>query len=137
MLHKFFMLDDPRKLRWLPLALGGSQILCLLIWLGVGLAVPALVAQGKLAPLASPDDAAPRFLLAFTPEALAGLVFAGILAAIMSTADSFVNLGAAALIRDLPRALGRRVARRAALGPRRLGRARPWPPPSSPTSTTT
>ena len=110
MLHKFFMLDDPRKLRWMPLALGGTQILCLLIWLGVGLAVPALVAQGKLAPLASPDDAAPRFLLAFTPEALAGLVFAGILAAIMSTADSFVNLGAAALVRDLPRALGRRVA---------------------------
>jgi len=47
MLHKFFMLDDPRKLRWMPLALGGTQILCLLIWLGVGLAVPALVAQGR------------------------------------------------------------------------------------------
>jgi len=109
MLHKFYMLDDPRKLRWLPLVIGGSQSLCLLIWVGVGLAVPALVAAGRMAPLANPDDAAPAFLLGFVPAGLAGLVFAGVLAAIMSTADSFVNVGSAALVRDLPRALGRPV----------------------------
>lgn len=109
MLHKFFMLRDPRRLRWLPLVLGGSQVVCLLIWLGLGLAVPALVAQGKLPPLDKPDDAAPLFLLHFAPEMLAGLAVAAILAAIMSTADSFTNLGAAALVRDLPKALGRRV----------------------------
>ena len=34
---------------------------------------------------------------------------AAILAAIMSTADSFMNLGAAVLVRDLPRACRRRV----------------------------
>jgi len=107
MLHKFFMLDDLRKMRWMPFVLGGSQALCLLIWVGVGLAVPALVAQGRLAPLVRPDDAAPSFLLGFTPEAVAGLAFAGILAAIMSTSDSFLNIGAAALVRDLPRAFGR------------------------------
>lgn len=109
MLNKFFMIRDPRRLKWLPLVLGGSQTLCLLIWLGIGLAVPALVAQGKLAPLARPDDAAPAFLLGFTPAPLAGLAVAAILAAIMSTADSFMNLGAAVLVRDLPRACGRRV----------------------------
>lgn len=109
MLHKFFMLRDPRRLRWLPLVLGGSQVVCLLIWLGLGLAVPALVAQGKLPPLERPDDAAPLFLLHFAPDLLAGLAVAAILAAIMSTADSFTNLGAAALVRDLPKALGRRV----------------------------
>lgn len=106
MLHKLFMLRDPRQLRWLPLVLGGSQSVCLLLWLGVGLAVPALVAQGRLAPLASPDDATPALVLGFFPGALAGLVFAALLAAIMSTADSLLNLGAAALARDLPRALG-------------------------------
>jgi Na+/proline symporter len=111
MLHKFFMLRDPRSLKWLPLILGGSQIVCLLIWLGLGLAVPALVAQGKLPPLENPDDAAPLFLLHFTPELLAGLAVAAILAAIMSTADSFTNLGAAALVRDLPKALGRTVTK--------------------------
>ena len=109
MLHKFFMLDDPRKLKWMPLIVGGTQSLCILIWLGIGLAVPALVAGGRLASLANPDDASPQFLLNFVPEALAGVVFAGILAAIMSTADSFVNIGSAALIRDLPKAFGRPV----------------------------
>lgn len=109
MLHKFYMIDDPAKLRWFPAVLGVSQSLCLLIWLGIGVAVPALVAQGKMAPLARADDAAPAFLLGFTPEILAGVVFAGILAAIMSTADSFINIGAAVLVRDLPRALGRRI----------------------------
>jgi Na+/proline symporter len=109
MLHKFFMLDDPRKLKWMPMIIGVTQMLCVLIWLGIGLAVPALVATGKLAPLSNPDDASPQFLLHFAPEILAGLVFAGILAAIMSTADSFVNIGSAALIRDLPSAFGLRI----------------------------
>ncbi len=111
MLHKFYMLDDPRKLKWLPLVIAVTQALCVLIWLGIGLAVPALVAQGQLLPLANPDDASPLFLLGFVPELLAGLVFAGILAAIMSTADSLVNIGSAALVRDLPRACGRPLSR--------------------------
>lgn len=118
MLHKFYMLDDPAKLRWMPLVVAGSQTICLLIWVGVGLAVPALVAGGGLAPLANPDDAAPAFLLAQVSPAVAGLVFAGVLAAIMSTADSFVNVGAAALVRDLPRALGRPLADELAWGRR-------------------
>ncbi len=109
MLHKFYMLDDPRKLKWMPLTLGLSQTLVVLIWFGIGLAVPALVASGRLEPLAHPDEATPSFLLEFVPEALAGLVFAGILAAIMSTADSFVNIASAALVRDLPKALGKEV----------------------------
>jgi SSS family transporter len=111
MLHKFFMIKDPRRLRWLPLTLGASQILCLLIWLGLGLAVPALVAQGRFPALTQPDDAAPLFLLNFAPEVITGLAVAGILAAIMSTADAFMNIGSAALVRDLPKALGRRVER--------------------------
>ena len=106
MLHKFFMIKDAAKLRWMPLVLGGSQAVCVLVWLGIGLAVPALVAQGSLASLDRPDDASAVFLLHSAPEALAGLVFAAILAAIMSTADSFVNIASAALVRDLPRALG-------------------------------
>jgi Na+/proline symporter len=110
MLHKFFMLDDIRKLRWFPLTLALAQSVCLLIWFGIGLVVPALVAQGRLQPLVRADDAAPAFLLQFAPGALAGLVFAGVLAAIMSTASSLLNLGAAALVRDLPRALGRPFA---------------------------
>ena len=110
-LHKFLMLKDPRKLRFLPAVLGISQVLVVLIWLGIGLAVPALVAQGLLPPIEDPDRVAPIFLLTQVPDLLAGLVFAGILAAIMSTADSFVNIASAALVRDLPRALGRPLSR--------------------------
>ena len=111
MLHKFYMLDDVRKLKWMPLLVGVTQSLCVLIWLGIGLAVPALVAVGELAPLDNPDAASPIFLLGYAPQVLAGLVVAGILSAIMSTADSFVNIGSAALVRDLPRALGRELQR--------------------------
>lgn len=110
-LHKFFMIKDPLKLKWMPLVMAGSQSICLLIWLGIGLAVPALVASGLLDPLAGPDDAAPTFLLGFTPPLLTGLVLAGLLAAIMSTADSFVNIGSAALVRDIPKAFRRSVER--------------------------
>ena len=116
MLHKFYMLRDPRQLRWLPLVIAVSQSLCVLIWLGVGLAVPALVARGELPPLADADQAAPAFLLGHVPEAVAALAFTAVLAAIMSTADSFVNLGSAALVRDLPRALGRPLANELAWG---------------------
>ncbi len=110
MLHKFFMLRDPRQLRWMPAAIGWTQALCVLIWLGIGLAVPALVAEGGMEPLANPDHAAPLFVLGYTPPVLAGIVFAGVLAAIMSSADSFLNIASAALVRDLPRALGRTMS---------------------------
>jgi Na+/proline symporter len=114
MIHKFLMLKRVEQLRWLPLVLGGSQVICLLIWVGIGLAVPALVAEGRLAPLDNPDGATLQFLLEFVPDALAGVVIAAALAAIMSTADSFLNIGAAVLVRDLPRVFGRPVHRQLA-----------------------
>ncbi|ANM29279.1 hypothetical protein ABI59_06275 [Acidobacteria bacterium Mor1] len=107
MVHKFFMIADVQRLRFLPAIIGGAQSLCLLVWLGLGLAIPALVAQGRLAPVAQADKATLAYLAELAPAALAGVAMAALLAAIMSTADSFMNIGAAALMRDLPRALGR------------------------------
>jgi Na+/proline symporter len=108
-IHKFYMLRDPRKLRWYPLLMSGGMIVTILLYFGVGVSVRALVADGRLAPLASPDLATPAFLLGFTPLLLAALVFSGVAAAIMSTVNSFMNIGAAALTHDIPVALGRRV----------------------------
>ncbi len=108
-LHKFYMLRDPRRLKWYPLIMSVVMTMTLLLFVGVGLAVRALVAQGRLAPLARPDDATAAFVLGFTPSVVAGLVFAGVIAAGMSTVNAFMNIGAAALTHDLPIAFGRRV----------------------------
>ncbi|MEQ8766674.1 MAG: hypothetical protein RL885_22360 [Planctomycetota bacterium] len=78
-----------------------------LVWMSVGTTMRALVVSGSIEPLASADQAAPAFLATQAPPLLAGLVFAGLLAASMSTADGFLNIGAAALVHDLPRGLGR------------------------------
>lgn len=105
-IHKFYMLRDPRRLKWFPILVTLAFFLAGLLWFGVGLAVKALTVEGAMAPLENPDDATPAFLLGFTPVTLAAVVFAGVAAAIMSTVNSFVNVGAAALVRDLPTALG-------------------------------
>lgn len=111
MLHKFLMLRSPDALRYLPLVIGGAQGLSLLVWIGLGAAALAFSADGRLGPLTRPDDAAFAVLaLPGTPGLLAGLIAAAALAAIMSTSDAFLNLGAAALIRDLPQAFGRPAA---------------------------
>jgi len=91
----------------LPLSIMGYSLTALL-WISIGLAMRALVLQGNHPELARADEAAPAFLQHYTHPILAGLVFAGLLAAIMSTADSFLNIGAAAVVHDIPRALRRR-----------------------------
>ncbi len=102
---KLMMLKDIRQLKWGALASGASYIVLAMLWMGIGLVMRTLVARGDHPALDNPDLAAPTFLLGYTPEILAGVVFAGLLAAIMSTADSFLNLGAAAVVRDIPIAL--------------------------------
>lgn len=107
--HKFYMLRDPRKLKWYPMIMSAAIVLTQLLFIGVGLAVKSLVVRGELAPLARADDATPTFLLQFTPLLLSAIVFSGVAAAIMSTVNSFMSVGAAALTHDLPLAFGRKV----------------------------
>ena len=107
--HKFYMLKEPRRLKWYPLLMSIAMTLTLLLYVGVGLAMRALVTKGSIPPLGRPDDATPSFVLGFTPSLVAGVVFAGVIAAGMSTVNSFMNIGAAAITHDLPRAFGWRV----------------------------
>ena len=109
--HKFYMLRDPRRLKWYPLLMTASMAVTLLLFFAVGLAAAALVATGRMAPLATPDEATPRFVLEFTPRLLAAIVFAGAASAIMSTVNSFLSIGAAAVTHDLPKAFGIRGVR--------------------------
>ena len=102
---KYMMLRKISDLKWIGLMTGPCYALLALLWISIGVSMRTLVEKGVQSPLESPDLAAPVFLLSYTPELLAGVAFAGLLAAIMSTADSFLNLGAAALVRDIPTAL--------------------------------
>ncbi|MDA0261821.1 MAG: sodium/proline symporter, partial [Proteobacteria bacterium] len=66
-----------------------------LLWIAIGMAMRTVVLQGGYGELANADDAAAVFLQNYAHPLLSGVVFAGLLAAIMSTADSFLNIGAA------------------------------------------
>jgi Na+/pantothenate symporter len=107
--HKYYMLRDPLQLKWYPLLKTLGLVLVLLLYFSVGVGVKAFVLDGRLAPLASPDQATPSLLLHVTPIILAALVFSGVAAATMSAANSFINIGAAIVTHDLPIAFGRRV----------------------------
>ncbi|MEM8679251.1 MAG: sodium/proline symporter [Planctomycetota bacterium] len=76
-----------------------------LLWISIGLAMRAHVLTGGHPPLPGSDHAAAQFLQQYAHPVLAGLVFAGLFSAIMSTADAFLNVGAAAVVHDIPRAL--------------------------------
>jgi Na+/proline symporter len=107
--HKYYMIRDVKRLRWYPVLMTIAMILAQLLFVGVGIAVKSLVVTGELAALATPDEATPTFLLRYVPTFVSALVFSGVAAAIMSTVNSFLNIGAAALTHDIPKALGKRV----------------------------
>lgn len=95
----------------LPVSLVG-YIVSALLWICIGLVMRAVVVGGQLTPLSNADSAASQFLSIYAHPLLAGVVFAGLFAAIMSTADSFLNIGAAAIVHDIPQSIrGRSLVR--------------------------
>ncbi len=108
-IHKFYMIKDPQRLRWYPAVMTLAMVMTVLLFVGVGLAVKALVVRGEMPALLRADDATPTFLTRFAPTWLAGLVFAGVAAAIMSSVNAFLTIGAAAVTHDIPHAFGRTV----------------------------
>jgi SSS family transporter len=107
---KLFMPRDMKPVRWSGALGATAYTLCALLWVSVGFAMKYLVLTGQAEPLAAghEDNAAPVFLMNHTPAWLAGIVFAGLFAAIMSTADSFLNIGAGVFVRDIPQAILKR-----------------------------
>ena len=104
---KFMMNRSVADVRWsLPITVIGFAVTALL-WIGIGMAMRALVLQGEHATLSAADQAAPEFLKNYASPVLAGVVFAGLFAAIMSTVDAFLNIGAAAVVHDIPKAFGK------------------------------
>lgn len=104
---KFFMTKDFHSLKRGPIFSTIPTILAGLLFLGVGLISRYLVVTGQIAPLDNPDNAITVFLLNYTSPVVAGLVFAGIASAIMSTCTSYINIAAASVVHDIPFALGK------------------------------
>jgi sodium/proline symporter len=102
-LQKFLFLRSPGQLRGLPFVLTGALVATLAVWIGVGFAGTALVERGNIT-LIKGDDLTPAVMGYLGPWAMV-LTGAVVLAAMMSTAASFLNLSAAALTRDLPQAM--------------------------------
>ena len=94
----------------LPISIMG-YVFSGLLWVGIGLAMRALVIQGMHPPLDAPDQAASQFLQHYAHPLLAGIVFAGLFAAIMSTAEAFLSIGTAAVMHDIPDAIGKKFSR--------------------------
>ena len=103
--QKFLFLRDRSALATLPAVMTAALALTLTVWVGVALGGTALLASGAIA-VPRPDALTPAVLRHLGSWALL-LGGIGVLAALMSTAASFLNLAAAALTRDLPEALGR------------------------------
>lgn len=110
-LTKFLMLRERGSLKWGPLISGTGYAITTLMVVGIGSAVSVLTIRGEFPKIASPDESFTAYLTDFTPPVVAGLVIAGLLAAIMSTGSSFLTLGASSIVRDLPRAFNLPVRR--------------------------
>lgn len=106
---KFMMnkkISDAKRI--LPITILG-YVFSGLLWIGIGLAMRALVINGMHPALESPDHAASQFLQHYAHPLLAGIVFAGLFAAIMSTAEAFLSIGTAAVMHDIPEAFGKKI----------------------------
>ncbi|MFD0774673.1 sodium:solute symporter [Streptomonospora algeriensis] len=109
LITKFLMLRSPTELKWGALVAGVAYAVTTLFALGVGMATRGLTMDGRAPELENIDNTATWFLENMVSPTFAGFVLAGLLAAIMSSANSFIAVGASALMRDVTGALGIRV----------------------------
>lgn len=108
---KFLMLRSPSELKWGALVAGIAYAITTLFALGIGLTTRGLTLSGAAPEIANIDTTATWFLDNVVPPAFAGFVLAGLLAAIMSSANSFIAVGASALTHDLSKVLGLKLER--------------------------
>ncbi len=108
--NRLYMIEDVKKLKWGPVVAAIPAIVGGLLFFGVGLVMRYLVMTGEIAELANPDNAILVFVMEYAHPVLAGIVLAGVTAAIMSTCDAFINIASAAAVRDIPFALNSKLS---------------------------
>src|SRR5699024_9283615 len=111
LLTKFLMLRDMTQLKWGAAVAGIAYAVTTLFSVGIGLATRSMVVTGDAPELENIDDTAIWFLGNVTHPIVGGVALTGLLAAIMSSASSFITIGASSMMRDLPTAFGAKVVR--------------------------
>ncbi|GAB3687676.1 sodium:solute symporter family protein [Nocardiopsis oceani] len=111
LITKFLMLRSHSELKWGASIAALGYALTTLFALGVGLAMRALTIEGRAPELDNIDNTTTWFFENMVSPVFAGFVMAGLLAAIMSSSNSFIAVGASSLMRDLPLAYGITVRR--------------------------
>lgn len=106
LITKFLMLKDKKELKWGAAVAGIAYAVTTLFSLGVGLSLRSMTIDGRTEGPADLDSTATYFLDNFTNPVVAGLAITALLAAVMSSASSFITIGAASIVRDLAGALG-------------------------------
>lgn len=106
LITKFLMLRSSAELKWGALVASVAYGITTLFALSVGLSMRALTIEGRAPELANIDNTTTWFFDNMVSPVFAGFVLAGLLAAIMSSANSFIAVGASSLMRDLTSALG-------------------------------
>ncbi|WP_157851004.1 sodium:solute symporter family transporter [Gordonia phthalatica] len=109
LIHKFLMLRSPRELRWGALVAALGYGITTLFSIGIGFAARGQIEAGLMAKPEAADDTTTAFLDQFASPIVTALALTALLAAIMSSASSFITIGASAMTRDLLGAFGREI----------------------------
>lgn len=99
-MSKFYQVDNKVGLKRAAFfAIATFLIVIMAYYTGIWQRVLEL--QGKTAVISTPDLAAPMFVSQQLPPIMAGVTFAGVIAAIMSTSGAFILVASSAITRDI------------------------------------
>ena len=96
---KFYMIRDVSLLKWGALVTAVSYMLTALYWVTAPF-VRAGILAGHVPDPGNPDAALPLALVEFAPDIVVAFVLTSVVAAIMSTSNSFLNMASAAVVHD-------------------------------------
>ncbi|MDQ0216115.1 SSS family transporter [Oikeobacillus pervagus] len=97
---KFYMIRKLSMLKWAAFIAALTYGLTVLLWFS-GPFTRILVERGEMAAPASADLVVPTFITTYFHPVIAGLLFAAVMAAIMSTSEAFLLLASSSVVRDI------------------------------------
>ncbi|WP_010531789.1 sodium/proline symporter [Lentibacillus jeotgali] len=97
---KFYMIKKVSLLKWACIIAASTYAITGLLSF-TGLYARVLVERGDMAVPPSADMVAPMFIEAYFPSVIAGLIFAAVMAAIMSTSEAFLLIASQSVVRDI------------------------------------